>query len=504
MPGSTLRYALLATSIAAIPLAARATPPTQSTPDYSGQTAPFSGQQAEPGFATGLFGASRGNLLGDAFGVRTLLGRYGMSLDVIETSELFGNATGGVNRGVAYTGLTTATLQLDTQRAFGWAGRHVQRQRAADPRPQPRGRQPANLQTASGIEAEPATRAVGALVPAVVARRPARCEGRAAEPRPGVHRQRRLRAVHQHHDGLAAAAFGRSLCRRPGLSAVLARRPAARAADGRPFTVLAGVFDDNPPGGPFDDDSQVRGGEQSGTRISTLSTGALFIARGAVCAEPAVARARWTPATRRPACPASTSSAPGTTRRASPTSGSTTPACRWPTPPATASAQRKRGNYSIYGVFDQTIWRPDPDEPPRDRHLRAHDGRAGRPQPDRFQRQCRRHLEGAVPRPRQRHVRASASASPRSAAQRHRSSIAAPTASAARPGPLQRKLRRSHLPVPGDALVVRCSPTSSTCSRPAAASPIRNCRASASATRPSSACAPRHVLISAIEIRRVQ
>jgi porin len=44
-----------------------------------------------------------------------------------------------------------------------------------------------------------------------------------------------------------------------------------------PFTLLAGVFDDNPPGGPFDDDSQVRGRERSGT-LFNLNTGALFIA----------------------------------------------------------------------------------------------------------------------------------------------------------------------------------------------------------------------------------
>ncbi len=33
------------------------------------------------------------------------------------------------------------------------------------------------------------------------------------------------------------------------------------------ITVLAGVFDDNPPGGPFDDDQQLRGAERSGTQL---------------------------------------------------------------------------------------------------------------------------------------------------------------------------------------------------------------------------------------------
>ena len=43
-------------------------------------------------------------------------------------------------------------------------------------------------------------------------------------------------------------------------------------------TMLAGVFDDNPPGGPFYDDSQVRGGRAGcGTRFNT-NTGALVFA----------------------------------------------------------------------------------------------------------------------------------------------------------------------------------------------------------------------------------
>ena len=77
---------------------------------------------ADPTFTTGLFSSSRATLLGDAFGIRTLLGRYGISVSASEVSEVFGNATGGVQQGAAYDGLTTATLQLDTLRAFGIVG----------------------------------------------------------------------------------------------------------------------------------------------------------------------------------------------------------------------------------------------------------------------------------------------------------------------------------------------------------------------------------------------
>ena len=34
------------------------------------------------------------------------------------------------------------------------------------------------------------------------------------------------------------------------------------------ITGLLGVFNDNPPGGPFNDDSQTRGREASGTRFN--------------------------------------------------------------------------------------------------------------------------------------------------------------------------------------------------------------------------------------------
>jgi porin len=61
-------------------------------------------------------------LLGDLFGIRTDLSRFGVSLAIEETSEVLGNATGGQRRGADYDGLTQIVLQLDTQRAFGWHG----------------------------------------------------------------------------------------------------------------------------------------------------------------------------------------------------------------------------------------------------------------------------------------------------------------------------------------------------------------------------------------------
>ncbi|MGH7049022.1 MAG: carbohydrate porin, partial [Stellaceae bacterium] len=141
---------------AAWTLPAAAAPPAVPLP-----TAPESFATGLP--ATGPFGflsnLSRTNyLLGDMWGLRTLLSRYGMSLGLQETSEVLGNVTGGVRQGARYDGLTQMVLQLDTQRAFGWYGGTFNasalqihgRNLSAD--------NLLTLQTASGIEADRATR----------------------------------------------------------------------------------------------------------------------------------------------------------------------------------------------------------------------------------------------------------------------------------------------------------------------------------------------------------
>ena len=62
------------------------------------------------------------NLLGDLGGLRPALARYGMTLQLFEEAETFGNLTGGVRRGFEVNGVTTAQLQLDTKPVFGLEG----------------------------------------------------------------------------------------------------------------------------------------------------------------------------------------------------------------------------------------------------------------------------------------------------------------------------------------------------------------------------------------------
>jgi porin len=134
-----------------------------AAPAVSLPTEPEMFQPAQPDTAAGPFGflaaIDRSNyLLGDMWGLRTFLSRYGMSLALQETSEVLGNVSGGSRQGFAYDGLTQATLQLDTERAFRWHGGTFNASAL-----QIHGRNLSaenllTLQTASGIEADRALR----------------------------------------------------------------------------------------------------------------------------------------------------------------------------------------------------------------------------------------------------------------------------------------------------------------------------------------------------------
>lgn len=96
--------------------------------------------------------------LGDICGLREWLSKYGGTLSFIETSEALGNVSGGINRGPEYDGLTQAALQFNTQKALHYYGGtfnvsalQIHGQNLSQDNL-------ATLQTASGIEADRATR----------------------------------------------------------------------------------------------------------------------------------------------------------------------------------------------------------------------------------------------------------------------------------------------------------------------------------------------------------
>lgn len=137
--------------------AALAAPPALLVPGAE-NFLPVQGAPA-PGPFDFLNGISRSeNLLGDVWGLRSLLAQYGISLALSETSEVLGNLTGGVKQGFEYDGLTQMAVQLDTQQAFGWYGGTF---RASALQIHGRNLSADNLftlQTASGIEADPGAR----------------------------------------------------------------------------------------------------------------------------------------------------------------------------------------------------------------------------------------------------------------------------------------------------------------------------------------------------------
>ncbi|MGF6932883.1 porin [Paraburkholderia sp. UCT70] len=105
---------------------------------------------------TGLW--NRQQLLGDMGGLRPWLGKYGMTFTLTETSEVLANLRGGLARGVNYDGLTTATLQMDTQKAFGLPGGLFNVSALQIHGANLSANKLGTLNTASGIEADDATR----------------------------------------------------------------------------------------------------------------------------------------------------------------------------------------------------------------------------------------------------------------------------------------------------------------------------------------------------------
>jgi porin len=67
----------------------------------------------------------RDHLTGDGPGLRTTLERRGVKFELQEQSELWGNLAGGLRRGVAYDGLTTASIGLDLEKLLGWPGAKI-------------------------------------------------------------------------------------------------------------------------------------------------------------------------------------------------------------------------------------------------------------------------------------------------------------------------------------------------------------------------------------------
>ncbi len=327
----------------------------------SQQTAiPGPGPTPGPSYVGDIY--TRGNLLGDLAGARSTLARYGVSVGLQESSEVFGNTTGGVHTGAVYNGVTILSLGVDTGTALGWDGGSFDvsalqihgRSLSAD-----------NLhviQAVSGIEAERSTRLWELWF------QQSALDGR-IDVKLGQQSLDQEFMISQFGGLFLNSAMGW-----PALAATdqYSGGPAYPFSSlgvrlrGQPTsetTVLFGVFDDNPAGGPFGDDTQTRGAAQSGTAFN-LGTGALIIAE--------VQYAVNQPAPSNPsgAAPPPAPGLPATYKLGAWVDTGGFPDPRFDAagrsladPAGTGLPKLRRPNFSVYGVVDQMVWRPDPAGP---------------------------------------------------------------------------------------------------------------------------------------------
>ena len=273
-----LGVAVAAGAVVGDAVAASAQTPGVSSPTTTSSPAAPLNPNAQPAPNTGdafLDGVlSQSNLLGDMGGARSWLAARGITYGINETSEVLGNPTGGIRTGIDYDGLTLASVGLDTDKAFGWAGGTFNasafsihgRDLSTDDLD--------DLQTASGIEAERSVRLWELWYDQAT---------RDGDADIKIGQQ----SIDQEFmTSTYTSLFINTVMGWPALPSydLYAGGPAyplsslgvrLRASSG-PLTGLIGVYDDNPPGGPFDDDDQLRGAERTGT-LFNLDTGALII-----------------------------------------------------------------------------------------------------------------------------------------------------------------------------------------------------------------------------------
>lgn len=329
---------LLAPLFAAAPARAQAPPPA---PDA-----------AETDFWT------RSTLFDDTGGFRTKLASVGLSVGLEDINEVFGNGTGGIHRGADYDGLTMLSFGLDTKAAFGWEG-GVFNISAFNIRG--RSLSAANLlalQTVSGIEAEPTTRLWEIWY------QQSFLDNR-FDVKLGQQSIDQEFLISQGSLTFLNTVMGWPMVPTTDLYAGGPSYPLSslgvrlRARPNDNLTLLGGVFQDNPPGGPFNADSQLLGSTRWGGNFN-LRTGALFIAE--------VQYAINQPSTGQSASPNDKPSGlPGVYKLGSWFDTAQFPSPKFDSVGVPLASPNSNGiaaqywhNFSIYGVMDQTVWQSDP------------------------------------------------------------------------------------------------------------------------------------------------
>ena len=306
----------------------------------TGAPAADAGTQAPTGFW------ERSNLLGEMGGVRPWLGQYGVTFGLQETSEYMGNVSGGTRTGGAYQGVTQFGLGMDTQKAFGLPGGTFNVSGFQIHGTSLTARNLQTLQAASGIEADASTRLWELWYQQAFF-------GGKADVKIGQQSLDQEFMVSQYAGAFMNATFGWSVLPSVDLPAGGPAYPLSslgvrvRATPTDAITVLGGVFDGNP--APGEGDPQKL--NASGTNFA-LGNGTLIIGE----IQYAFNQASGNDSASKP------SGLPGTyklgfwynsNRFADPAAGI----------PGANVPSTHQGNYSIYAVADQMVWRPSADSP---------------------------------------------------------------------------------------------------------------------------------------------
>ncbi len=282
----------------------------------------------------------RPELLGNIGGLRTALGNAGITFGLNDSENLLANLSGGVKTGATMQGVTTMSLDVDTAKAVGLPGGklHIS---ALQIHGQPLS--PAyldNLQTANGNESENATRLWELWYDQSFAK--------------GMFDLKigQQSVDNEFIDSKYSALFVNTMAGWPlvpsadlyggggpayPLSSLGVR---GRFKPNGNTAILAGVFDDNPGGGSFGSNAQAL--DAAGGKFN-LNTGALWIA------ELQYATTLF--------------GLPGTYKIGGwydsgffPDQLYSTDGLTLANPASNGNPVMHRGNYSLYGVVDQTVW----------------------------------------------------------------------------------------------------------------------------------------------------
>lgn len=349
-PAPSLHKATIATAFACAMLAgnvAYAAASSDAAPEAP--EADLSIKAQPTGEWTGLW--TRSTLLGDMGGLRPWLGQYGVTFQLTEASEYLANLRGGLSRGGAYDGLTTATVGIDTQKAFGLPGGQFNisalqihgRNLSAD--------RLGTLNTASGIEAEATTRLWELWYQQSFLNKRVDVKiGQQSIDQEFINSQYAATFINTMFGWPALPSYDMpSGGPAYPLSALGVR---VRGQITPSLTALAGVFD----GDPLGNDP----GNLSGTNFN-LHNGTLFIGELQYAInQPADGEMTG----------ANSNKLPGTYKvgvwynnnrfgdQRNDNAG-----LSLANPASTGISQSHHGDYSLYAVADQMVWRPDPDEP---------------------------------------------------------------------------------------------------------------------------------------------